>query len=184
MDCDSSCWRRNTFLSCQGPCKQVMKQPHIYWSQPGYILHIFGPMAPRAKSVNRIPDGIPEEFQDRWGLKNCWWNSCCKRPVCNDCDLKSSWNFRRVMFTRYHLQYIYVICIPSCLAKLSMKHVTTFGRPGWLWCNGECYCNRFAVNTTTLLDLHLWTLVCWIGRYPANEGSEFLLGKLICRRSK
>ena len=22
-------------------------------------------MAPRAKSVNRIPDGIPEEFQDR-----------------------------------------------------------------------------------------------------------------------
>ena len=35
MDCDSSCWRRNTFLSCQGPCEQVMKQPHIYPNHQG-----------------------------------------------------------------------------------------------------------------------------------------------------
>ena len=130
MDCDSSCWRRNTFLSCQGPCKQVMKQPHIYWSQPGYILHIFGPMAPRAKSVNRIPDGIPEEFQDccfSWLPTALLVEQLLQRPVCNDCDLKSSWNFRRVMFTYVVVSHIF--CFHPYLGKWS--NLTNIFQMGW-----------------------------------------------------
>lgn len=52
------------------------------------------------------------------GVEKTAGGTAVAKTCCNDCALKSS------------------LCTPGCLTKLSIKHFTRFGRPGWLWCNG------------------------------------------------
>lgn len=118
MDCDSSCWRRNTFLSCQGLVnKWWSSHISIDPNHQGTFCTFLVPWRLEQSLSIEYPMAYLRSFRTVGGWKTAGGTAVAK-TCCNDCALKSS------------------LCTPGCLTKLCIKHFTRFGRPGWLWCNG------------------------------------------------